>query len=210
MARRTKAEALVTRENILNSALDIFSEKSYSNVSVVEIAAKAGVTKGAVYWHFKGKDEIILKIVEESCKKNESDFLDIYGTPKSLLALRNFYKESLVRPTQDERYKKIHSMMFHRHEWPKDLQAKMTDIVSESMSREVQMLETLISKAQAAGKVRLDVDARHVASLTSSVFRGLFVLQLAEMLPSDFIYYSDFLFDALSHELDARKDYNIL
>ena len=63
MARRTKAEAQVTRQNILNAALDIFSEKNYSVVSVVEIAERAGVTKGAVYWHFTSK--ALLKMVEE-------------------------------------------------------------------------------------------------------------------------------------------------
>lgn len=54
MARRTKAEAQVTRQNILNAALDIFSEKNYSVVSVVEIAERAGVTKRSRLLAFQG------------------------------------------------------------------------------------------------------------------------------------------------------------
>ena len=75
MARRTKAEAQITRQNILNAALDIFSEKNYSVVSVVEIAERAGVTKGAVYWHFNGKSDLVFKIIEESCKQSENEFM---------------------------------------------------------------------------------------------------------------------------------------
>ena len=205
MARRTKAEAQVTRQNILNAALDIFSEKNYSVVSVVEIAERAGVTKGAVYWHFKGKSGIIFKIIEESCKQSENDFLGIYGTPKSLLALRNYYKESLNKPVQDAHYKKIHKIMFRRNEWPEDLRSGVQDLVIASIDKEVSMLEALIIKAQANGKVRGDINPRTVASVTASVFHGLFVLQLAEILPGDFVNYSDFLFDALSHELEIKK-----
>lgn len=51
--RRTKAAALETKAKILESALDIFSEKSFSNASLTEIAANVGLTKGALYWHFK-------------------------------------------------------------------------------------------------------------------------------------------------------------
>ena len=95
--------------------------------------------------------------------------------------------------------------MFRRNEWPEDLRSGVQDLVIASIDKEVSMLEALIIKAQANGKVRGDINPRTVASVTASVFHGLFVLQLAEVLPEDFINYSDFLFDALSHELEIKK-----
>ncbi|WP_162846913.1 TetR family transcriptional regulator [Marinicella litoralis] len=56
--RKTKEEAQKTKEKILTGALDCFSEQGYFNTSLDEIAKRAAVTRGAIYWHFKNKPEI--------------------------------------------------------------------------------------------------------------------------------------------------------
>lgn len=56
--RKTKQEAQKTKEKILSGALDCFSEQGYFNTSLDEIAKRAAVTRGAIYWHFKNKAEI--------------------------------------------------------------------------------------------------------------------------------------------------------
>mgnify|MGYP003153135702 CR=1 FL=1 len=55
MPRRTKAEALETRNTILDAAIDVFFEKGVNSSSLNDIARKAKVTRGAIYWHFKNK-----------------------------------------------------------------------------------------------------------------------------------------------------------
>ena len=50
MARKCKEDAEKTRQAVLESALDVFSEKGYAKATFDEIAARAGFTKGAVYW----------------------------------------------------------------------------------------------------------------------------------------------------------------
>lgn len=59
MARRTKEDAQATRENILDAAEACFREQGLSRTSLEAIAARAGVTRGAVYWHFKNKAELL-------------------------------------------------------------------------------------------------------------------------------------------------------
>lgn len=58
LMRRTKAEALKTREYLMFSALDVFYERGVSRASLNEIAQNAGVTRGALYWHFKNKEDL--------------------------------------------------------------------------------------------------------------------------------------------------------
>jgi AcrR family transcriptional regulator len=58
MVRRTKEDAQETRENILEAASIIFVRKGVAKASLEEIAQEAGVTRGAVYWHFKNKVDI--------------------------------------------------------------------------------------------------------------------------------------------------------
>jgi TetR/AcrR family acrAB operon transcriptional repressor len=58
MVRRTKEQALETRNKILAAATAIFDRRSWKEVNLEDVAAAAGVTRGAIYWHFGGKDKL--------------------------------------------------------------------------------------------------------------------------------------------------------
>ncbi len=60
--RRTKHDAESTRLNIMAHALDLFSQRGVSSTSLVDIAANAGVTRGAIYWHFQNKWDLFESI----------------------------------------------------------------------------------------------------------------------------------------------------
>src|SRR5215468_10863238 len=66
MVRRTKEEALETRNRILDAAERIFEKRGVSRTSLQDIAEAAGVTRGAIYWHFKGKDELFAAMMERA------------------------------------------------------------------------------------------------------------------------------------------------
>ncbi len=63
--RKTKEEALKTKQKIMQTALDCFSAQGYFHTSLDEIARQAGLTRGAVYWHFKNKPEIFNALHDE-------------------------------------------------------------------------------------------------------------------------------------------------
>ncbi|WP_139346350.1 TetR family transcriptional regulator, partial [Pseudorhizobium flavum] len=60
--RRTKAEAAETRAAILAAAEQMFFEKGVSNSRLEDIATAAGVTRGAVHWHFANKTDLFLEL----------------------------------------------------------------------------------------------------------------------------------------------------
>lgn len=60
--RRTKAEAEETRNSILHAAERVFFEKGVSNASLDDVAKAAGVTRGAIYWHFSNKTDLFLEL----------------------------------------------------------------------------------------------------------------------------------------------------
>lgn len=62
--RRTKEEAARTRDAIVEAALACFDRSGIAQATIDEIAAAAGVTKGAVYHHFSGKDALLREIRE--------------------------------------------------------------------------------------------------------------------------------------------------
>jgi AcrR family transcriptional regulator len=61
-----------TANRILHQAMRIFLEKGYHGTSVDDITRAAKLTKGALYWHFRSKEDVLNRIIEEY----EGRFLD--------------------------------------------------------------------------------------------------------------------------------------
>lgn len=66
MPRRTKAEALATRQRLLDAAERLFDAQGVSRTSLHAIAQAAGLTRGAVYWHFKDKAALFNALMERA------------------------------------------------------------------------------------------------------------------------------------------------
>jgi AcrR family transcriptional regulator len=62
---RKTAKAEATRRNLVAAARELFGRKGYAATSVDEVVRHAGVTKGAMYHHFKDKDDLFRAVVEE-------------------------------------------------------------------------------------------------------------------------------------------------
>ena len=65
MVRKTKEDAELTRQGIIDAARAVFLARGVSRSTLEHIAAKADVTRGAVYWHFKNKTEIFHAIRDQ-------------------------------------------------------------------------------------------------------------------------------------------------
>ena len=65
MARKTKEEAEKTRKDLIAAARTVFHECGVSRSTLEKIAKKAGVTRGALYWHFKDKAELFFAMRED-------------------------------------------------------------------------------------------------------------------------------------------------
>jgi AcrR family transcriptional regulator len=63
--RAARAEGREGRDELLTAALQVFARRGYRQAGVDEIAAAAGYSKGALYWHFSGKEDLLLTLLEE-------------------------------------------------------------------------------------------------------------------------------------------------
>jgi TetR/AcrR family acrAB operon transcriptional repressor len=64
VARRTKEEALATRNRLLDAAELLFQAQGVSQTTLQQIAQQAGATRGAIYWHFKDKADLFNAMME--------------------------------------------------------------------------------------------------------------------------------------------------
>ncbi|MCE1240277.1 MAG: TetR family transcriptional regulator [Azonexaceae bacterium] len=65
MVRKTKEEAEKTRKDIIEAARSVFHSCGVSRSSLDKVAKEAGVTRGAIYWHFKDKAELFFAMRED-------------------------------------------------------------------------------------------------------------------------------------------------
>ena len=65
MVRKTKEDAELTRQQIIDAAREVFLVRGVSRSTLEHIAAQANVTRGAVYWHFKNKTEIFYALRDQ-------------------------------------------------------------------------------------------------------------------------------------------------
>lgn len=59
MARKTKEDTELTYHALLNAAIRLFIQQGIANTTLNDIAQEAGMTRGALYWHFDNKDAVI-------------------------------------------------------------------------------------------------------------------------------------------------------
>lgn len=64
------ATADATRERILLSAAEVFADRGYQQARLDDIAARAGLTKGAIYWHFRNKADLFCALLEARLQRN--------------------------------------------------------------------------------------------------------------------------------------------
>ena len=185
MARNTKEKALETRERIIDAATDVFYDKGVSNTSLNDVAQAAGVTRGAIYWHFKNKadlfDAVCLRVktpislmVDEVADEKTLDPLGLLETKGAAI------RRSVVENTD---VRKVMTVIYHRCEITDDkdpILAYQRDWLMLSRESSKRMLANAVAK----GQLPEDLDLRLCAILLQSTFTGLMTSWL--LMPESF------------------------
>ena len=77
MARKTKEEALKTYHLLLDSSAELFHKQGIAATTLHDIAKHAGMTRGAIYWHFENKGDVIKALWERDAAPIFSHFIEL-------------------------------------------------------------------------------------------------------------------------------------
>lgn len=175
MVRRTKEEALETRNRILDAAEAVFQNKGVSHASLADIAAEAGVTRGAIYWHFQDKaalfDAMIQRVVaplEEQLQEERE-----YGDDSDPAAwLRETALTVLGRIATDQRFFRVIEIAWHKCEYVGEM-AQIRSKCMEAGDRHVNMMEGAFRKMAARGELKENLTPRQAAIGLVGLIDGL-------------------------------------
>ncbi len=161
--KRTKEEARQTRETILKCAVQAFIEKGFEKTSLAYIAEKAGLTKGAIFWHFKDKSTILDEIIE-LYDKEATDYLpNVLEADLSPLMKIKFLVYAYVPDFRDK--KRLANLFRLKSEISNHYRVRNRQPFAMVF---INKLEELFQKAIESGEVKKSVDP-HITSLTVSL-----------------------------------------
>ncbi len=176
--RRTREQAEETRQQVLAAALAVFSRKGYSATTLDGIAAEAGLTRGAVYWHFKGKADLYLSLLEERSRAAQALWQGgMEGGAAPLETLRQLLVRSVELLEEDSDYRSVLEMSWTKSEAVAELEEPFRHKVRGIIAH-VGAMESLIERAIKTHEVRPDVKPRVAARAAYALMGGLITMYL--------------------------------
>jgi len=124
MARKTKQEAMETRHRLLDAAEQLFHQHGVSHTSLQDIAQAAGLTRGAIYWHFEDKAELFNAMMERATMPLEEGMsMAAEASPQlSLAELRWGLVNVFYSAMHNERTRRVFEIAMQKVEYTGELQ----------------------------------------------------------------------------------------
>ncbi len=174
MARKTKMEALETRGRLLDAAECVFRQRGVTRTSLAEIANAAGVTRGAVYWHFKDKAALFHAMCDRATLPLDELFerANATVTTDPLATLRELCVGALQRLAVDARTQVVFEVIFHKTE----LVDELAGIATSNENNRCQCLgqiEAIIRRCAEVGELPPQIDATLAAHGLNALMVGI-------------------------------------
>ncbi|KUO22456.1 ScbR family autoregulator-binding transcription factor [Streptomyces dysideae] len=160
MVRQERAE--VTRAAILDGAARAFDAEGYHGTTLGDIVKEAGVTKGALYFHFASKEELAQALIDEQFSALDSVTNPEEPGVQSVIDILHMMARQLVG---NVRVRAGIRLVVD--------QSSKTGIVSEPYTRWIGLFRDCLAQAQDRGDMKPDVDPEGVARLIVGSWTGL-------------------------------------
>ncbi|MCL4761105.1 MAG: TetR family transcriptional regulator [Burkholderiales bacterium] len=174
MVRKTKEAALATREALIDAAERAFRRNGVMRTSLADVAAEAGMTRGAIYWHFRDKAELLEAMCARTTMPMDAALAEAARHPPDdpLAALRALAVEALTRLARDPHTQAVVEILMHKCELSGDL-AEGGAGSAQGRASCVAGVEALVRHAVARGQLPADTDVMLAARLLHGGVAGL-------------------------------------
>jgi TetR/AcrR family acrAB operon transcriptional repressor len=174
MVRRTKEEAQATRQHIIDAAEREFLRRGVARTTLQDIADAAGLTRGAIYWHFKDKADVFDAMLSRVVLPMEQA-IDRSGDPSlgdPLASIRDGVLDSLRRAVEDAQTRRVFEIAMHKVEYVDEMSA-LRERRLQSLRERTRNLDAGLQRARAQGRVAEGVATPAAALGLFSLASGL-------------------------------------
>lgn len=172
MARRTKEDAEQTRLAILDSALQIFYEKGFTQTRFDEIAKRIDLTKGAVYWHFRSKEDIVASLILQKLTARQGLF-EKSAKIETLSDLRKAFIAEAVLIEQDEEFKRFLFFCFFQMEWSKQAIKNIWPKIKQLWELPYKRVNDCLAFLQSKGAINAQINVEDLTEVLMNLWNGV-------------------------------------
>lgn len=174
MARRSKEDALATRQRLLDAAERVFLEQGVAGTSLNDIAQAAGTTRGAIYWHFHDKADLFNAMMDRVVLPLQSAMVEVQqdAAADPLPALRRAILGALRQTVRDPQTRRVFEVATHKVEYVDSLCAVRARHL-QTRNEWVERLRLALRKSASVRGVRLVQPARVAAHGLHALVDGL-------------------------------------
>ncbi|WP_313027271.1 TetR family transcriptional regulator [Brucella sp.] len=172
--RRTKAEAAETRDAILTAAEHVFLERGLTQSTLMEIACHAGVTRGAIYFHFHDKLDIFQALINRTRFPHEEIMLQAAACdhPNPLYVLEQSILTALELFITNERQQNLFTIIHQRCEYVGEI-APLVEHLKEARANVLSLFTGLLEVAERRGELSSEWTSLSAAQILLAVLGGL-------------------------------------
>lgn len=179
MVRRKKDEALATREALLDAAEQVFRASGVARATLGDVASAAGVTRGAVYWHFRDKSELFAAMCSRATLPMQSRLQQAAESDgdDAIATLREVSVQALREIASSPRTRAVLEIVLCKSE-------RLSEAVNgaphaDEMDRQcVRAVERIVVRAVGQGSLPAQTDTSLAAHLLQAFFHGVIQLWL--------------------------------
>lgn len=166
MARKTAAETAKTRQRILDAAAEMFANQGVSDTTLDQVARKAGMTRGAVYWHFKDKQDLLRTVLAEQAHPLELEL----SPNSSLESAWSRVQAALVHSITQQGSRQLSEILIYQGlDETGEIQLRLV----KARTRFIQYLCSVLENAMARGELTADLDVETVTEIFKVSVTGL-------------------------------------
>ncbi|MBI5118436.1 TetR/AcrR family transcriptional regulator [Candidatus Poribacteria bacterium] len=171
-----------TREAIIEASMRLFAKRGYHGTSVAQIAEATGLTKGALYWYFKGKEDLFLTVLDYIKDRWQNSILSkVDASQGAVEKLERLFDASSEMVASTTNPYSMHLFLVSAGAQPE--MGDFENAIRSAYAGYVESLAGTIRAGQEDGEIRKDADAESIAVGIIGCLEGI-VLQARLHSPS--------------------------
>ena len=187
MARKCKDDAEKTRQAVLESALDVFSEKGFAKATFDEIAARAGFTKGAIYWYFKNKADLLSALIVEYLHRKRTEIVSDLPKGNALEDLLIYFKVWAGVSKKDIRFAKFNRFVLCQMEWSETVIDRVDKNLNIIKDFHLEKINKVLLESQKSGVLKDGLNLAEIQHVILASYIGIMFSTLSKRHDFDMV-----------------------
>lgn len=187
MARKCKEDAEKTRLAVLESALDVFSDKGYAKATFDEIAARAGFTKGAVYWYFRNKADLVAALILEYVGAKRQEVMKLLPEGNTFDDLLNYFIIWADAGAKDLRFSRFQRFVMCQMEWSEAVLSRVEKTLATTKDWHLEKVNQVLVESNKRGELKDGINIDVVQHVIISTYMGIVFSSISKRVPYNLV-----------------------